>query len=70
MPSSSIEAFPRRVRAATALDLFPGLETLLDTIEQLTATIQEMDREVERLCRERYPETELLHTVPVPRRPI
>jgi len=52
------------VRATTPLDLFPGLETLLATVEQLTATIREMDREVERLCRERYPETELLRQVP------
>ena len=42
----------------------PGLETLLATIDQLTATIREMDREVERLCQERYPETELLRQVP------
>lgn len=64
VPSSSTEAFPKRVRATTSMDLFPGLETLLDTIEQLTATIRQMDREVERLCRERYPETELLRQVP------
>jgi transposase len=44
--------------------LFPGLETLLETIEQLTTTIRQMDREVERLCRQRYPETELLRQVP------
>jgi len=30
---------------------------LLDTIDQLTATIRQMDREVERVCRERTPET-------------
>jgi len=64
VPSSSTEAFAKRVRATTPLDLFPGLETLLDTIEQLTTTIRQMDREVERLCRERYPETELLRQVP------
>lgn len=63
-PSSSTEAFPKRVRATTPMDLFPGLETLLDTIERLTTTIRQMDREVERLCRERYPETALLRTVP------
>jgi transposase len=51
VPSSSTEAFPKRVRATTPSDLFPGLETLLATIEQLTATIRQMDREVERLCR-------------------
>lgn len=64
VPASSTEAFPKRVRATTPLDLFPGLETLLETIEQLTTTIRQMDREVERLCRERYPETELLRQVP------
>ncbi len=64
LPSSSTEAFPKRVRATTALDLFPGLETLLAMIEQLTAAIRQMDEEVERLCRERYPETELLRQVP------
>lgn len=64
VPSSSTEAFPKRVRATTPMELFPGLETLLDTIEQLTATIRQMDREVERLCRERYPETKSLRQVP------
>jgi transposase len=64
VPSSSTEAFPQRVRATTPMDLFPGLEPLLETIGQLTATIRQMDREVERLCRERYPETKLLRQVP------
>jgi transposase len=41
----------------------PGLETLLTTIESLTQTIREMDREVERVCRERYPETALLRQI-------
>jgi transposase len=34
LPTSSTEAFPKRVRAAASVDLFPGLETLLGTIEQ------------------------------------
>ncbi len=64
VPSSSTAAFPKRVRATTPMDLFPGLEPLLETIDQLTATIRQMDREVERVCRERYPETQLLRQVP------
>jgi transposase len=64
LPASSTEAFPKRVRATTPMDLFPGLELLLETIERLTATIRQMDHAVERLCRERYPETELLRQVP------
>jgi transposase len=59
-PTSSSEAFARRVRSTLPRDLFPGLETLLATIERLTAEIRAMDRELERLCRERYPETEIL----------
>jgi transposase len=64
LPASSTEAFPKRVRATAPMDLFPGLELLLETIERLTATIRQMDHAVERLCRERYPETELLRQVP------
>ncbi|MDJ0865208.1 MAG: transposase [Myxococcota bacterium] len=64
VPASSTEAFAKRVRATTPMDLFPGLETLLETIEQLTATIRQMDGAVERLCRERHPETELLCQLP------
>ncbi len=64
VPSSSTAAFPKRVRVALPPDLFPGLKALLDTIDQLTATIRQMDREVERVCRERYPETQRLRQVP------
>jgi len=61
--ASSAEAFPRRVRAALPEDLFPGLPTMLAMIEQLTAEIRSMDREIERLCKERYPETAVLRQV-------
>jgi len=57
LPSSSSESFPKRVRGAVSDDLFPGLGTMLAMIEQLTAEIRSMDREIERLCRERYKET-------------
>jgi transposase len=63
LPRSSTEAFPRRVRCVASMDLFPGLETMLEMIERLTQEIRAMDREVERLCRELYPETKLLRQV-------
>jgi transposase len=44
-------------------DLFPGLATLLNTIAQHTADIDDLDQEVNRLCRERYPEVVLLQGV-------
>jgi len=63
LPRSSTEAFPRRVRCVASMDVFPGLETMLEMIDRLTQEIRAMDREVERLCRERYPETEILRQV-------
>lgn len=39
------------------------LEPLLQQVEALTATIQECDRQLEQIARERYPETELLRQV-------
>jgi transposase len=63
VPSSSSEAFPKRVREAVSEDLFPGLSTMLGMIGQLTAEIRSMDREVERLCRDRYEETGVLRQI-------
>jgi hypothetical protein len=62
LPGSSTEAFPRRVRETTPMDLFPDLEMLLATIEELTKAIRTMEGEIEVLCRDRYPETDLLST--------
>jgi transposase len=63
LPSSSSEAFATRVRAAVPADLFPGLPTLLAMIEQLTMEIRQMDREIERQCTEKYPETGALRQI-------
>ena len=64
LPSSTSAAFPKRVReAASKGEIFAGLETLLQLIDTLTVTIREMDRKIERLCRERYPETMVLRQI-------
>jgi transposase len=63
LPASSTEAFPKRVRATVAEDLFPGLATMLQTIQGLTDEIRRMDRSVESLCRESYPETKVFRQV-------
>ena len=63
LPSSSSVGFPKRVREAKKGEIFPGLETLLQLIETLTVAIADMDREIERLCREQYPETKLLRQI-------
>jgi transposase len=44
-------------------ELRGGLEPVLRVITMLTAQIRELDREIERLCRERYSETERLRQV-------
>jgi transposase len=63
LPASSAEAFVKRVRTVATKDLFPGFETMLAMIEQLTVEIRRLDREIERLCTERYAETRLLRQV-------
>lgn len=62
-PSSSAPAFPQRVREALPQDFFPGLETMLGMIEQLTREIRSMDRQIEQLCRTRYPETGVMRQI-------
>jgi len=63
MPSSSTEAFTRRVREAFDGDLFPGQSGMLELIDRLSEEIASMDAEAERLCRERYPETGVMRQV-------
>ena len=62
LPRCRPEAFVRKVRPWA--ERFPGLRALLDVVAGLDGHIAALDQEVERLCRERYPETELLRQVP------
>lgn len=62
LPSSSAEAFPRLAESIPAR-LQPVLVPLLGVIERLSEQIAAYDREMERLCDEVYPETELLRQV-------
>jgi transposase len=64
LPASSAPSFAKRVREGGLEALFPGLEPLLQQCDELTESIRKLDREVERLGRERYPETQLLRQVP------
>jgi transposase len=63
LPSSSPAAFPKRMREAKKEELFPGFDQLLELVDGLTGAIKKMDQEVERLSRDRYPETMLLRQV-------
>jgi len=63
LPKSTTAAMPKRVREAGLADLFPGLSSLLEVIETLSEKIRELDRQIEHLSKERYPETALLRQV-------
>ncbi len=43
--------------------LWPAVEPILETIGSLTERIREYDRQLEMVCREHYPETELFRQV-------
>ena len=64
LPASSAPSFAKRVREKDLEALFPGLSILLQQCEELTASIRKLDREIERLGRDCYPETQLLRQVP------
>lgn len=63
LPSSSTPAFVKKVRAMFPEEIFLGFDALLRTIEGLTTEIRAMDRELERLSHEAYPETEVLRQI-------
>lgn len=64
LPSSSAPYFHRKVAQAIPQDLRPALTPLLKLIEELTETIRAYDKAITHSCQEKYPETELLRSVP------
>ena len=63
LPKCTTVAMPKRVREAGLEDFFPGLRSLLEVIEILSARIRELDHEIDQLSKQRYPETALLRQV-------
>lgn len=57
LPSGGPVAFPRRARAGLPPDVLEACEPLLGQIEQLTASLQAIERKLESLTERRYPET-------------
>ena len=60
MPSREL---PKEGRRAHPEALWPALGPILETIGSLTQRIREYDRQLETICQEHYPETELLRQV-------
>lgn len=53
----------KKARSVLPAHLEPALGPLLDELERVTARITWYDKQIEALCRDRYPETELLRQV-------
>jgi transposase len=61
--SCSTPAFARRAQEEIPDMLRPALEPLIELIDVLTQQIRSADREIERHCAERYPETHRLRQI-------
>lgn len=61
---ASAERFAQRAREALSEELQPSLTPLLDTIESLTGAIRSLDKQVEQICRDRYPQAQRLRQIP------
>ena len=63
LPSCSADAFHKRAKDSVPGALHAALGPVLATIQDLTERIRAMDRQIETLCEESYPETENLRTI-------
>lgn len=63
LPGASSQAFPKRVLEAIPESVQPALLPVLEIVTSLNDQIKALDRKVETLCRESYPETKLLRQV-------
>jgi Transposase IS116/IS110/IS902 family len=63
LPKCPASSFHKNAAAHIPEALLPALGPILETIGWLTQRIREYDRKLETICRERYPETELLRQV-------
>lgn len=63
LPVASTRYFATKARAAVPAELQPALFPLLDIVENLSAQIKAMDRQIEETAKERYPQTSRLREV-------
>jgi transposase len=63
LPKCTTEGFASRMRREGLGEAFPGMAALGETVEQLSRKIQGLEREIEAVSQERYPETALVRQV-------
>lgn len=64
LPACDASSFARKVTPSIPDSLRPALQSLLDTIADLTSRIAELDRRIVELIDERYPEARVLQQIP------
>ena len=63
VPSCSTNNFPKRAKPELPDSLRLALESVLEVIQDLSVRIRTYDQEIERLCQEKYPETESMRQI-------
>lgn len=63
MPGCSAESFVKHARTRLEEERFLGQELLLHYVETLTASVRQIDRKLEQMCQEDYPETQRLRQI-------
>lgn len=63
LPACDTSSFVTKARPAIPDELAPALEPLLEILDELTRKIRQMDRQIEQIARERYPDTQRLERV-------
>lgn len=64
LPACGARYFAGKVRAEIPDALRPALDPLLDLLEQLNESIKGYEKQCQMLCKQRYPETAVLQSVP------
>lgn len=62
-PRCATNCFVRKSSASIPVDLRPALDPVLEVISSMNERISRMDEQIESLCRERYPVTQLLRQI-------
>jgi transposase len=63
LPKCPARSFHKRAKEHLPEALSPALEPILEQIASLTERIRDYERQLEEICQERYPETDLLRQV-------
>ncbi len=63
LPKCKAETFAKKMQQEVGTDVFPAMDVIVTTVEQLDAQIAGLDAQLEELACSAYPETELLRQI-------